>query len=95
MTPLHMLQVYSSAPRWGLAYHTNSRSPRAKRWYYIARFAFVDGSWFELYWHPDLTLRGENGPTLRKAANAQGLDVASGLFRHATFQLFNEMEHVA
>ena len=70
-----------TSARWALAYHTNSRSPRARRWYRVSRMVYVDGGWFELYWHPDTGLRGDNQVFVRRAANTQGLDVLPGLFR--------------
>lgn len=34
---------------WGIAYFTNSNSPRARKWYYLARLVKADGKWWELY----------------------------------------------
>ena len=65
---------------WAVGFHSNGSSPRAKRWYYIVRLAFVDGAWFELYWHQDLELRGKNETELRKKARGHGLDLRKGLF---------------
>lgn len=63
---------------WGVSYHTNSHSPRAKKWYRVARFAYVDGGWFELYWHP--TLRCENKAEIRAKAKALGVPLEPGTF---------------
>jgi hypothetical protein len=81
---------------WGISYHTNGQSPRAKRWYRVARFAFIDCVWFEVYWHPDYTLRGYNLAELRKRAKQHGTDLYPGLFRTPHLcSRSNEMEHIA
>jgi len=62
-----------SEPFWALCYHTNSHSPRAKKWYYIARVIEVDGMLFELYWLPDNRVkRGSNRLEVRAAAAGPG-----------------------
>lgn len=95
-SPLHTLQMYTSAPRWGISYSTNSYSPRAKKWYRVARLAYIDSGWFELYWHPDHSLRDDNVSALRKRAKQNGLDLAPGLFRSMNQpKRGSEMEHVA
>jgi len=67
-------------PRWAVAYYTNSHSPRARRWYRISRVVYADHRWFELYWHPDTTLRSNDRVAIRKAAVAAGLQPLAGLF---------------
>lgn len=80
---------------WGISYHANSYSPRAKRWYRVARFAYIDAGWFELYWHADYQLRGDNVAALRKRAKQNGLDLYPGLFRSMKQpKRGNEMEHL-
>jgi hypothetical protein len=32
-----------AAARWGIAYHSNSSSPRARKWYRVSRLVFADG----------------------------------------------------
>jgi hypothetical protein len=73
-----------SAPFWALCYHTNSYSPRAKKWYYVARLIVVDGEAFELYWHHDPELRGNNAKELRKrAGETHGLVLIGGIWKSA------------
>jgi len=65
---------------WALAFHSYSPGVRAKRWYRVVRLAFVDGAWFELYWHSP-TISGNNEKELRKiAAEGWKLTVRKGLF---------------
>ena len=70
-----------AAARWGISYHSISRSPRVRKWYRVARLVFADGGWFELYWHPDTDLRGNNHSKLRRMASLQGITPLPGLFR--------------
>lgn len=72
-----------SEPFWAIAYHTNSHSPRAARWYRVARMIVVDEQTFELYWHPSLETRGKSRVAIAAAAKAIGLELASGTFRDA------------
>jgi hypothetical protein len=72
-----------AAARWGIAYHSNSHSPRARKWYRVTRLIQADGAIFELYWHPDLKLRGGSRMMVWAAAKAAGLDVAPGTYRDA------------
>ncbi len=65
---------------WAVAYHTNSHAKRAKRWYRISRIVYADAGFFELYWHPDTSLRGGNVEWLVKIATDQGIALAPGLF---------------
>jgi hypothetical protein len=32
--------------RWAIAYHTNSNSPRSRKWYYLARLALDDDKFY-------------------------------------------------
>jgi len=74
-----MSEDYRAEVCWAIAYHSNSHSPRATRWYRIVRLAFVDGAWFELYWHnPTISL--DNKAEVRRRAEEQGLTVRKGLF---------------
>lgn len=70
----------SDLVKWALTYHSYGMSKHAKKWYRVARVAYVDNGWFELYWHEDQTLRGENKTELRKLAKLRGLDLAPGVF---------------
>jgi hypothetical protein len=69
-----------SLPHWAITYYTNSRSPRAKKWYRVARVIYIDHKWWELYWHPDITLRGVNRAVLYDTAKARGLFPLPGQF---------------
>jgi hypothetical protein len=66
--------------QWGIAFHTNSHSPRAKKWYRVTRVIQADGKWFELYWHPDIALRSQSRKKIREAALDAGLDLLHGVF---------------
>jgi hypothetical protein len=81
---------------WVIAFHSNTASLRSKRWYRVVRIAFVDGAWFELYWHQDPELRGKNEAELRKKARqGYGLDLRKGLFTTpVSFRLGNEMVQI-
>jgi hypothetical protein len=65
---------------WGIAYHSSGFAPRSKRWYRVSRLMYADGAWFELYWHGDVSLRGENLATVRRVAKSRGLTLATGVF---------------
>jgi len=80
---------------WVISFHSNTASPRSKRWYRIVRITFVDGAWFELYWHQDPELRGNNEAALRKKARGYGLDLRKGLFTTPRdYRLGNEMVQI-
>lgn len=66
--------------RWGIAYHSSNSTPRSKKWYRVSRLVYADSGWFELYWHAEPSLRGENLLDLRAKARAYGLDLMPGLF---------------
>jgi hypothetical protein len=84
-----------ASARWCIAYHSDSRSSRAKKWYRVSRMVYADGGWFELYWHSDLNLRRNNVLELRRVADAMGLNVWPGVFRdRAHPRRGSEMEHV-
>jgi hypothetical protein len=68
-----------AVPHWAIAYSTNSRSPRAQKWYRVVRVIFVDGKWWELYWNDDVTLRGKNRTELYNTAKAR-MSVMPGVF---------------
>jgi hypothetical protein len=73
-----------SEPQWAIAYHSNSTSKRARKWYRVSRLILADSIWFELYWHPEPTLRGDNAAALRKSAQAYGLKLLPGVYRTST-----------
>jgi hypothetical protein len=62
-----------------IAYHTNSHSPRAQRWYYLASIVRVDGKYWELHRHPS-GISTKSLDAIRKAAAAAGIETISGLF---------------
>jgi len=71
-------------PQWAIAYHTNSRSTRARRWYRVSRLIEADGQWFELYWHEDnAKLASASLPETRKRALASGIKLMAGTWRNA------------
>jgi hypothetical protein len=65
-----------NTPHWGIVYHTNSSSPRAKKWYHVARVIKVDGRWFELYWYEsedfEKATRSNNLQNVRLACKVLG-----------------------
>jgi hypothetical protein len=69
-----------AAARWGIAYHSSNSTPRSKRWYRVSRMVYADGGWFELYWHAEVSLRGDNLKELQRKARNYGLDLLPGLF---------------
>jgi hypothetical protein len=76
---------------WAITFHSNTRSPRSKRWYRVVRLAFVDGLWFELYW-ADQELRGNNLAALRKRAAELHHDLLPGIYcAPQGFRLGNEV----
>jgi hypothetical protein len=78
--------------RWVIAYHTNSHSPRARKWYRVSRVVFTEGRCFELYWHPDQDFRGNDRSAIRKAAIAAGLEPMPGVYRGKRGGTINDME---
>jgi hypothetical protein len=42
---------------------------------------FVDGKWWELYWHPDASYRGRNRAELYNKAREANLNPLPGVFR--------------
>ena len=79
--------THENIPYWAMIYNTNSNSPRAKRWYHIARVIKVDGKWFELYWLDNETVqRGANRQDMRSAAVAANIDLLSGVFHAASYR---------
>jgi hypothetical protein len=84
-----------AAARWAIAYHSDSKNARAKKWYRVSRMVYADGGWFELYWHPDVATRGNNVLELRRLAIGMGLEIWPGVFRDKPMaRRGNEMEHV-
>lgn len=71
------------SPSWAIAYHTNSRSPRALKWYRVTRLVHADGKWFELYWHPDVNYRRNNVQHIRDIAKVNELTLLPGVWRDA------------
>jgi hypothetical protein len=71
----------NNQPFWAIAYHTNSLSPRAVKWYRVSRLIEVDGATFELYWHANLELRGKNVAAIRANAKTTGIDLVPGTYR--------------
>ena len=88
----HTVNTDMHGARWAVAYHTNSHSPRARKWYRITRVIYVDSRWFELYWHPAAALRSNDRVSIRKAAQLAGLDPLPGLFTDKRGGVSNEME---
>lgn len=68
-------------PFWALAYHTNSHSPRARKWYRVSRLIAADGAVFELYWHPDVLFRGNSREKIRTDAKVYGIELVPGVWR--------------
>lgn len=74
----------TTEPHWALCYHSNSFSPRARRWYYVARLIKTDGLWFQLYRHPESTkLSARSLPETRKRAAEHGVKLLPGVYRNA------------
>lgn len=71
---------------WSVAYHTNSFSSRARRWYRVSRLIEVDGKIFELYWHPSESLRGNSLADIRAKAKAAGIDLMPGTYTTAPYR---------
>jgi hypothetical protein len=69
-----------SKPFWAIVYHTNSSSPRAKKWYHVARVIEADGKLFELYWHENVNLRHDNKKLIRARMKELGIDLSPGIY---------------
>jgi hypothetical protein len=87
-----------AAARWGIAFHSYSNNPnvRSRKWYRVSRLVYADGGWFELYWHPDVNLRGDNLKDIQRKARDHSLNLIPGLFcdkRSATTR-GSEMERI-
>lgn len=67
---------------WAIAYH-GSRQPRARKWYRVSRMIEADGAVFELYWHPDIALRGNSRAKILTDAKVNGIKLAPGIWRDA------------
>jgi hypothetical protein len=67
---------------WAIAYHTNSTSERAQRWYYVVRVAMVDGKYWELYRHP-AGLSAKSHSAILQAAARASVETIHGLFTAA------------
>jgi hypothetical protein len=70
----------SGRPFWAIAFHSDSRAPRAKHWYRVSRMIQADNDVFELYWHPDIGLRGNSLATIRQRARDAGINLAPGVY---------------
>lgn len=80
---------------WAVAFHTNSHSPRARKWYRVSRMVIVDGMTFEIYWHQNANLRGDNLATVRKLAHDANVILAPGVYTDAESpKLGSEMRRV-
>ena len=42
--------------------------PGPTHWYHVARVVFVDGAWWEVYWHESHATRGKSKATVREYA---------------------------
>lgn len=71
-------------PYWAICFHTNSNSPRALKWYYVARVIEADGKLWELHWHPALHLRSNNRKDIRERALDAGLPLLLGVYKQTT-----------
>ncbi len=72
-----------SEPQWAIAYHSNSTSKRARKWYRVSRLIEADGCLFELYWHPNPHLRGNSRAEIRARAAVDGIKLLPGVYRDA------------
>lgn len=66
-------------PQWAIAYSGSKYQERGRKWYRVVRVIFCDGKWWELYWHSDVTLRGDNFKKLYDQAK-QSLSILPGKF---------------
>ncbi len=73
--------IQTHVPFWAITYHTYNLNPRAAKWYRVSRLIEADGAIFELYWNPDLTLRGKSIADIRAAAKASGINLAPDIYR--------------
>jgi hypothetical protein len=67
-------------PYWAIAFHSDGSGRGSRRWYRISRIIYADNRCFELYWHPDIKLRGNNLTAVRKAALLSGLKLLAKLY---------------
>jgi len=42
--------------------------PGPSHWYHVSRVVFLDGEWFEVYWHGSLGTRGKSKAAVREYA---------------------------
>jgi hypothetical protein len=78
-----MSEALTLGPRWAIV------RPGKGNWYHVGRVIYVEGAWFELYWHPSEGTRQPNKSTIRKAWAA--LDLLPGVFWHVP-GLMNKLE---
>jgi hypothetical protein len=64
--------------RWAIVYHTNSRSPRSRKWYHIARLVRDDdGRFFDI---GRLSFESNCLRVMRKQLAALNLDTWQGVY---------------
>ncbi len=51
------------------------RYRRGGRWYHVSRVCDADGALWEMYWHPDICLRGPTKATIRAYAGDIGIEL--------------------
>lgn len=80
-----MGDMYTPSPgHWAICYHTNSTSPRARKWYYLARVVQDQDKWFELYRVNSSFEDASNERETREAVLSTGLyTLLHGLFTAA------------
>lgn len=66
---------------WGIAYHTNSNSPRARKWYYVARLIEADGKWWCIGRHS--TVSSNSRKIMREQGLNAGLALLHGVYADA------------
>ncbi len=54
---------------------------KATRWYHVARVVEADGALWEMYWHPDIDLRGPSKAAIRALAGDLGLELLDDVLR--------------
>ena len=67
---------------WAIAYHTNSSSPRSRKWYRVTRVIRADGKMWELHWGDSAFASNNYNETRERALNA-GLQLLHGIYTAA------------